>query len=117
MTATASRDRSWTCERCGVAIRYLPGHEPGGPPTGWSVGDRGTHCLLCRRELAAQAAFEGAGPGLDLAARAKLRAKGRIEFEVERAPARTNGEIAKSLGCSVQAVLKARRRLDDAGRG
>jgi hypothetical protein len=112
MTATASRDRSWTCERCGVAIRYLPGHEPSGPPIGWSIGDRGTHCLLCRRELAAQAAFEGAGPGLDLEARAKLRAKGRIEFEVERAPERTNGQIANSLGCSVQAVLKARRRLE-----
>jgi hypothetical protein len=117
MTATASANRSWTCERCSVVISYLPGHEPSGPPTGWSVGNQGTHCLRCRRELAAEAAFDDADAGLNLAERAKLRAKGRIEFEVDRAPAKTNGEIAKSLGCSVQAVLKARRRLETTGRG
>jgi hypothetical protein len=115
--ATTTANRGWTCDRCEVAIRYLPGHEPDGPPTGWSVGDDGTHCLRCRRELAAEAAFEEADAGLDLAERAKLRTTGRIEFEVHRAPARTNGEIAKSVGCSVQAVIKARRRLESAGRG
>jgi hypothetical protein len=116
MTATKNQDRSWTCDRCAVAIRYLPGHTPRGLPAGWITGDAGTHCLTCRRELAAQAAFESAGADLDLADRAKLRAKGRIEFEVERDPERTNGEIARSLSCSVPAVIKARRRLQRGGR-
>jgi hypothetical protein len=116
MTTVTSSNRSWTCERCAVAIRYLPGHEPDGPPAGWSVEDDGSHCLKCRRELAAKAAIEGAGADLGLEDRAKLRAKGRIEFEVERAPERTNGEIAKSLACSVTAVMKARRRLEATGR-
>jgi hypothetical protein len=117
MTSATTPKRSWTCERCEVAIRYMPGHEPSGPPAGWSVGDEGTHCLKCRRELAAKAAIEEAGTSLSLEDRAKLRARGRIEFEVDRAPDRTNGEIAKSLACSVTAVMKARRRLESTGRG
>jgi hypothetical protein len=109
---TKSSAPSWICNRCRVAIRYLPGHEPGGPPAGWSVEDGDTHCLTCRRDLAAEAAYERAGPDTTREDRAKLRARGRIDFEIERDPERTNGEIAKSLGCSVPAVLKARRHLE-----
>jgi len=116
MTSATKQQHSWTCERCEVAIRYLPGHEPSGPPAGWSVGDGGTHCLKCRRELAAKAALDSADTSLSLEDRAKLRAQGRIDFEVDRAPDRTNGEIAKSLACSVTAVMKARRRLESTGR-
>jgi hypothetical protein len=110
---TKSRTTSWTCDRCGVAIRYLPGHEPDGPPAGWSVGDESAHCLKCRRDLAAEAAFDGADPDMTREERAKRRAIGRIDFEIGRDPERTNGEIAKSLGCSVPAVLKARTRLEE----
>jgi len=112
--ATKSQAPSWTCDRCGVAIRYLPGHEPSGPPAGWSVDDGDTHCLTCRRDRAAEAAHVRAGPDVSREDRAKLRARGRIDFEIERDPERTNGEIAKSLGCSVPAVLKARRQLEAA---
>jgi hypothetical protein len=115
-SATKTSAPSWVCNRCGVAIRYLPGHERSGPPAGWSIDDGDTHCLTCRRDLAAEAAYERAGPDVNRADRAKLRARGRIDFEIERDPERTNGEIAKSLGCSVPAVLKARRQLDGAGR-
>jgi hypothetical protein len=113
-SATKSSAPSYVCNRCGVAIRYLPGHECSGPPAGWSVDGGDTHCLTCRRDLAAEAAYERAGPETTRADRAKLRARGRIDFEIERDPERTNGEIAKSLGCSVPAVLKARRQLETA---
>jgi hypothetical protein len=113
-TATKSTTPSYQCDRCAVAISYLPGHEPGGLPAGWSVADGGTHCLKCRRDLAAEAAFEAADAGVNREDRAKLRTTGKIHFEIERDPERTNGEIAKSLGCSAAAVLKARRRLEGA---
>jgi hypothetical protein len=109
---TTSSAPSWTCDRCGVAIRYLPGHEPAGPPAGWTVEDGDTHCLTCRRDLAAEAAYQRAAPEMSREDRAKLRAGGRIDFEIERDPERTNGEIARSLGCSVPAVVKARRKLE-----
>ncbi len=112
-TSTSSAP-SWICDRCGVSIRYLPGHEPGGPPTGWKIEDGDTHCLTCRRDLAAEAAYHRAAPDLSREDRAKLRARGRIDFEIRRDPERTNGEIAKSLGCSVPAVVKARRQLEAA---
>jgi hypothetical protein len=115
MSATTENPApSWTCERCDVAIRYLPGHEPSAPPAGWSVDDGETHCLTCRRDLAAEAAYRRAGPDTSREDRAKLRARGRIDFEIERDPERTNGEIAKSVGCSVPAVVKARRQLEAA---
>jgi hypothetical protein len=111
-TATTSTAPSWVCNRCGVTIRYLPGHAPSGPPKGWSVDDGDSHCLTCRRDLAAEAAYDRADPDSSRSDRAKLRARGRIDFEIERDPERTNGEIAKSLGCSVPAVIKARRQLE-----
>jgi hypothetical protein len=113
--ATRTSTPSWTCVRCEMTIRYLPGHEPSGPPTGWSVEDGGTHCLACRRDLAAEAAFDRADGDVTWEDRAKLRAMGRLDFEIKRDPERTNGEIAKALRCSVPAVLKARHRLE-AGR-
>ena len=114
--SSATESSSWTCDRCGVAIRYLPGREPSGPPTGWSTEDGDTHCLTCRRDLAADAAYHHAGPDVSRQDRARLRARGQIDFEIERDPERTNGEIARSLRCSVAAVVKARRQLE-AGTG
>jgi hypothetical protein len=111
-SATTSSAPSWTCNRCGVTTRYLPGHGTGDPPAGWTVEDDDTHCLSCRRDLAAEAAYDRADPGMSRADRVKLLSKGRIDFEIRREPDRTNGEIARSVGCSVAAVLKARRQLE-----
>jgi hypothetical protein len=114
--ATKSAAPSWVCNRCGVTIRYLPGHERTGPPAGWSVENGDAHCLTCRRDLAAEAAYQDAGSDTSREDRARLRAKGLIDFEIGRDPERTNGEIAKSLHCSVPAVMKARRRLEAGSR-
>jgi hypothetical protein len=115
--ATKTSAPSWICKRCRVTISYLPGHEQSGPPAGWSVEDGDAHCLTCRRDLAAEAAYHDAGPDTSREDRARLRAKGLIDFEIGRDPERTNGEIAKSLRCSVPAVVKARRRLEARSRG
>lgn len=114
-TALKTPTPSWTCDRCAVTIRWIAGQERQGPPAGWSVDEAGTHCLLCRRALAAEAACATAGDGSSRQDRAKLRSQALIEFEVRRAPERPNGEIAKALSCSVPAVVKARQRLEAAG--
>jgi hypothetical protein len=111
---TGNPTRSWTCDRCDVTIRYLPGHGPSGPPAGWSVEDGVACCLACRRDLAAEAALSHSEAELTWEERAKLRARGRLEFEIKRDPERTNGEIAKAVRCSAAAVLKARSRLEGA---
>jgi hypothetical protein len=44
-----------------------------------------------------------------------LRQAAVVEFEVRRAPERTNGSIAKSSRSSIPAVAAARRRLECPG--
>jgi hypothetical protein len=110
-TALKTSTPSWTCDRCGVTIRWMAGQERHDPPAGWSVEDGATHCLSCRRALAAEGACGVAEADLSRQDRAKLRNQALIEFEVRRAPERPNGEIAKALSCSVPAVAKARERL------
>jgi hypothetical protein len=110
-TALKTPMPSWTCDRCAVTIRWMAGQERQEPPAGWSVEDGGTHCLSCRRALAAEAACGVAEAALSRQDRAKLRSQALIEFEVKRSPDRPNGEIAKALSCSVPAVAKARERL------
>ena len=112
-TATTTGNPTWTCDRCAVTIRFMEGHEREGLPAGWTVDDAGTHCLSCRRSLAAEAACAEVS-GTTREDRAKLRRQALIDFEIMRAPDRPNGEIAKAVSCSVPAVVKARRRLESA---
>jgi len=116
-TATPTRNRapSWTCARCAVTIRWADGRERRGYPSGWAKLSGEPHCLRCRREHAAQSAIDNAPPEVSREDRAKLRAAAVLEFELVRDPDRPNGEIAKVVRCSVPAVLKSRRRLEDAG--
>lgn len=113
-TRTKSSAPTWTCARCEVTIRYLPGHEksPTRHPAGWGKQAGGLYCLACRRDLAAEAAWASAPENTSLEARAKLRASAVVEFEIKRDPERPNGEIAKVARCSVPAVVKVRKRLD-----
>lgn len=111
-TALKTTAPSWSCDRCRVSIRWMEGHEQSGPPQGWSHKDGATHCLACRRDLAAETAFEEADEGSTREDRAKLRARARVEFELNRDPERPNAAIAKALRCSPLAVHKARQRLE-----
>jgi hypothetical protein len=52
---------------------------------------------------------------LSLKERARLRSHTIIEFEVKRAPDRSNSQIASAVHTSVVAVQKARERLGVAG--
>ena len=103
---------SWTCDRCAMTIRYLPGHGRRGRPNGWAKQGGNTYCLACRRSIAAETAYESAPADMPMEKRAKLRATAVIDFEIKRDPERPNGEIAKIVRCSVPAVLKARKRLN-----
>jgi hypothetical protein len=101
----------WTCAVCGVAASRSD-NETAPLPEFWETGADGTFCLGCRRHRAAEAAADAAPETADRGDRAKLRRAAIIEFEVRRAPERTNGSIAKSSRSSIPAVVAARRRLE-----
>ena len=105
--------QQWRCERCDVTISYMPGHERKDPPAGWSKAGGKSHCLRCRRADAAEQAIESAPDNTTREERAKIRAAAILDFEILRDPDRPNGEIAKVVRCSVPAVVKSRRRIED----
>ena len=100
----------------GVHLRSLRGAQPldRGPrclrrrPTGSRTNGL-YYCLVCRRERAIDAAIERAGD-VSTADRAKLRSSAVVDFELDRDPDRTEGEIAKAARASIGAVRKARKR-------
>ena len=108
---TGAVERKWTCANCGVAAsRDDAAAAP--LPEFWETCADGVFCLGCRRQRAAEAAVESAPETTDRSARARLRRTAVIEFEVLRAPDRTNGSIAKACRSSIPMVVAARRRLD-----
>lgn len=114
VAAKASKSsQTWRCERCDVTISYMVGHERNGPPAGWSKSGSRSHCLRCRRAEAAEQAIEEAPADTNREERAKIRAAAILDFEILRDPDRPNGEIAKVVRCSVPAVVKSRRRIED----
>jgi hypothetical protein len=64
--------------------------------------------LSCRRERAIDQALEEAGD-IGIEARAKLRSKAVVRFEIARDPERTEGEIARAARTSIGAVRSARK--------
>ena len=89
---------------------WMPGVEQPDIPPGWAEEGGRAHCLICRRELAAEAALEAA-PEAPASERLQIQASARVEFEITRDPDRGDGEIAKACGSSIAAVKKARERL------
>lgn len=89
----------------------MPGFEHLERPSAWVEDSGEIYCLACRRELAAKAGADAAPSGTTRQLRAQLRAAALIEFEILRDPKRSNGEIARVIGTSVPAVVKARERL------
>jgi hypothetical protein len=106
---------SYTCTRCSVTVRWMPGHESPGLPESWVKESGKCVCLACRRELAAEIGVQSAPDGTTREKTAKLRSAALVEFEIQRNPERSNGEIARSIRSSVMAVAKARQRLDKTG--
>ncbi len=103
----------WTCGKCGVEVRWISSDEQRELPANWAENHQGPVCLHCRRELAADAAVSMLD--LSLKERARLRSSTIIEFEVRRAPDRSNSQIASAVHTSVVAVQKARERLGASG--
>jgi hypothetical protein len=101
----------WTCSRCRVTVRWMPGYEHHERPSAWAEDGGEVYCLACRRELAAEAGVGAAASGTTAQDRAQLRTAALIEFEVSRDPERSDGEIARAIRTSVPAVVKARQRL------
>ena len=117
MSATATPTAAeWTCACCEMTSRWLAGNEPPELPPHWVREDGEFYCLACRRQRAAQAGLESAPSEATGEERVKLRRTALIEFEIERDPDRSNGEIAKVARCSVPAVLKVRKQLEAAAR-
>lgn len=111
---TLATARKWTCGGCGVAASRSD-VEAAPLPESWEVCADGTFCLGCRRNRAAEEAVNSAPSEADRGARARLRRAAMVEFEVLRAPEKTNGSIAKACRSSIPAVAAARRRLDTPG--
>jgi hypothetical protein len=91
----------------------MPGHERKAPPAGWDAKNGKSHCLRCRRAEAAEDAIQRAPADTNREDRAKIRAAAILDFEILRDPDRPNGEIAKVVRCSVPAVVKSRRRIEE----
>ncbi len=109
-TATkTTKTKEWRCARCRMTSRWTEGLGASAPPN-WIRADGLYYCLVCRRERAIDAAIEKAGPEISTADRAKLRSSAVVDFELERNPDRTEGEIAKAARASISAVRKARKR-------
>ena len=107
---TAVTAMKWTCAGCGVAAsRSDAAATP--LPRAWEACGEETFCLGCRRRRVGEAAVDSAPASTDRDGRAKLRRSALVEFEVLRAPERTNGAIAKAARTSIPAVVAARRRL------
>jgi hypothetical protein len=104
-------DPFWRCDRCDVTTRQMPGHERTECPESWVERDGSLYCLGCQRDIAADRAVEDED-GSNVGRRAEVRRWAVVEFEIQRDPERSNGEIARAIRSSVPAVTKARKRLE-----
>src|SRR4051794_41908925 len=99
----AANAPSWTCTRCEVTARWMPGAIGGGRPAEWREDGDELYCLACRRAIAAEEGLEAAEETTN-EGRAKVRAPGLVEFEIRRDPDRANSGIARAFPTSIPAV-------------
>jgi hypothetical protein len=101
----------WTCDRCDVTVRWMPGSESRDLPTTWIEEDDLVFCLSCRRALAGEAGIEAAGISMSVEDRARARRAATVEFEIDRDGDRPDRVIATACGTSPVVVARARQRL------
>jgi hypothetical protein len=107
----AAEAPSWTCSRCEVTARWMPGTIGGGRPAEWTEDGDELYCLACRRANAAEQGLEAAPDEKTNEGKAKVRAAALVEFEIRRDPDRANSVIARACRTSIPAVVRARQRI------
>ncbi len=109
--STSAEIVAWTCGRCAVTARFMPGSEHRGLPADWTEEGGELYCLGCRRVLAGEAAASGdRADGSTREQLLQLRKLGTLDFELLRDPDRPDRAIAHACHTSVPAVRKARQR-------
>jgi hypothetical protein len=107
-TRTAVR---WTCARCDVSVGQIDDRLAPLPPT-WTHSEGLTYCLSCSRARAADEAMDLLPDSITGEARAKLRRKALIRFEITRSPDSPNRVIASACRTSTMAVSAVRDEID-----
>jgi hypothetical protein len=108
---TDGEEASWTCARCEMTVSFAAEVERPRLPSSWAKEGGLLYCLSCRREMAGEAVLEGIDDDTPNEKRLQLRSQARIEFEINRDPARPDNQIAKACRTSTVAIRKARTRL------
>jgi hypothetical protein len=106
----ASGAIGWTCARCDVNVRWMPGFESRGLPMGWSGKHEVVFCLSCRRALAGETGVVASGEPPTAGNRARACRDATVEFEIGRDGDRPDQVIARACGTSPAVVARLRRR-------
>jgi hypothetical protein len=106
---------SWTCSRCEVVNRFLPGYPQPDLPNGWASVNESLLCLRCRQEQAVEAGIAEAERSERKITPAAARRAALIDFELRRDPSRSDREIARGLATTANRVTVHRRELLAAG--
>jgi hypothetical protein len=102
----------WTCARCGVTARFVPGAlKFSEMPTSWDEVNGIAYCLSCRRKMAGEEKAAALAEEESMADLVRADAEGRVEFELHRTPDRCDTRIARACGTNVIVVRQVRERL------
>ena len=101
----------WSCARCEVSAGQIDDRPSPLPPT-WTTSEGLAYCLSCSRARAADEAMELLPETITGEARAKLRRKALIRFEISRSPDSPNRVIASACRTSTMAVAAVRDEVD-----
>jgi hypothetical protein len=107
----AVRARSWTCERCGVSVRFRADVDAPLQPNGWLESAEGWHCLGCRRDQELERARAEADADAPPNRRLVM-----TEFELARDPVASDRLIAKRVRCPTATVAPIRAAMLETGR-
>jgi ribosomal protein L37AE/L43A len=102
----------WTCARCGMTVRFMPGAlNLSEMPSSWDEVNGIAYCLSCRRKMAGEAKAAALRVEEESADLVRADAEGRVEFELSRDPDRCDTRIARACATNVIVVRQVRERL------